>query len=143
MSAHAFFIEPFETLAFMRMAVVACLALALSNGAVGTLLILRRMSLDGQVLGYAVMPGAAIGFLYAGPSQAWLSLGGLASGFAVAALAGLGAGERARRDVGLVAFYLIALSLVLQLSLEVRRRAMAASFPVTDLGGGLMQASPQ
>ena len=111
MSVHAFFVEPFETLAFMRTALVACLALALSNGAVGTLLVLRRMTLDGQVLGYAVMPGAAIGFLYAGPSQAWLSLGGLASGFAVAALAGLGAREPARRDVGLVAFYLIALSL--------------------------------
>jgi zinc/manganese transport system permease protein len=111
MSVHAFFVEPFETLAFMRTALVACLALALSNGAVGTLLILRRMTLDGQVLGYAVMPGAAIGFLYAGPSQAWLSLGGLASGFAVAALAGLGAREPARRDVGLVAFYLVALSL--------------------------------
>lgn len=111
MSVHALFVEPFETFAFMRTALVACLALALSNGVVGTLLILRRMSLDGQVLGYAVMPGAAIGFLYAGPSQAWLSLGGLASGCAVAALAGLGVRERARRDVGLVAFYLIALSL--------------------------------
>jgi hypothetical protein len=38
---------------------------------------------------------------------------------------------------------IFATSLILQLSLEVRRRAMAASFPVTDLGGGLMQASPQ
>ena len=111
MSVHALFVEPFETLAFMRTALVACLALALSNGAVGTLLILRRMSLDGEVLGHAVMPGAAIGFLYAGPSPTWLSLGGLASGLAVAALAGLVAGERARRDAGLVAFYLIALSL--------------------------------
>jgi len=33
--------------------------------------------------------------------------------------------------------------LVLQLSLEVRRRAVVALFPVTDLGEGLMQASPQ
>jgi len=32
--------------------------------------------------------------------------------------------------------------LVLQLSLEVRWRAAAAPFPMTDLGGGLMQASP-
>ena len=111
MSAHALLVEPFETLAFMRAALVACLALALANGAVGTLLILRRASLDGDVLGHAVMPGAAIGFLYAGPSPVWLSLGGLASGFAVAALAGLLASDRARRDVGLVAFYLIALSL--------------------------------
>jgi zinc/manganese transport system permease protein len=111
MSAHALLVAPFETLAFMRAALVACLALALANGAVGTLLVLRRMSLDGDVLGHAVMPGAAVGFLYAGPTPAWLSLGGLASGFAVAALAGLIASERARRDAGLVAFYLVALSL--------------------------------
>src|SRR5215472_3540772 len=111
MSAHALIIEPFESLAFMRAALVACLALALSNGPVGTLLVLRRMSLDGDVLGHAVMPGAAVGFLYAGPSPEWLSLGGLASGLGVAALAGLIAGGRARRDAGLVAFYLVALSL--------------------------------
>jgi zinc/manganese transport system permease protein len=111
MSAHALIVEPFESLAFMRAALVACLALALTNGIVGTLLVLRRMSLDGDVLGHAVMPGAAIGFLYGGPSPTWLSLGGLASGLAVAALAGLVASERARRDAGLVVFYLVALSL--------------------------------
>jgi zinc/manganese transport system permease protein len=110
-SAHALIVEPFETLAFMRAALVACLTLALANGAVGTLLILRRASLDGDVLGHAVMPGAAIGFLYAGPSPGWLSLGGLASGFGVAALAELIARDQARRHVRLVAFYLIALSL--------------------------------
>ena len=80
---HAFLVAPFETLGFMRSALVACLALALANGAVGTLLVLRRMSLDGDVLGHAVMPGAAIGFLYGGPSPNWLSLGGLASGLAL------------------------------------------------------------
>ena len=110
MSAHSLIVTPFETLAFMRAALVACLALALANGPLGTLLVLRRMSLDGDVLGHAVMPGAAVGFLYAGPSPVWLSLGGLASGFAVAALAGLITSERARRDAGLVAFYLVALS---------------------------------
>jgi zinc/manganese transport system permease protein len=111
MSLHALLIAPFETLGFMRAALVACLALALTNGAVGTLLLLRRMSLDGDVLGHAVMPGAAMGFLYAGPSPTWLSLGGLASGLAVAALAGLTVGGRARHDAGLVAFYLVALAL--------------------------------
>ena len=111
MSLHALIVEPFETLAFMRAALVACLALALMNGAVGTLLVLRRMSLDGEVLGHAVMPGAAVGFLYAGPSPLWLSLGGLASGLAVATLSGLITRAGARRDAGLVAFYLVALSL--------------------------------
>ena len=57
MSAHALLVAPFETLGFMRAALVACFALALANGAVGTLLVLRRMSLDGDVLGHAVMPG--------------------------------------------------------------------------------------
>jgi zinc/manganese transport system permease protein len=111
MSAHTLIVEPFLDLAFMRGALAACLALALANAAVGTLLVLRRMSLTGDVLGHAVMPGAAVGFLYAGPSPTWLSLGGLASGVAVAALASLIASGRGRREAGLVAFYLIALSL--------------------------------
>ncbi len=111
MTMHALLVAPFTTLEFMRSALVACLALALMNGALGTLLVLRRMSLDGDVLGHAVMPGAAIGFLYAGPSPTWLSLGGVASGLGVAALAALIARRRERSDAGLVPFYLVALSL--------------------------------
>src|SRR5580693_315802 len=111
MSIYALIVHPFETLEFMRAALVACMALALTNGAVGTLLLVRRMSFEADVLAHAVMPGAAVGFLYAGPSPGWLSLGGLASGLAVAALAGPITSARARHDAGLVAFYLIALSL--------------------------------
>ena len=54
MTVHALIVEPFETLAFMRAALVACVALALANEAVGTLLVLRRMSLDGDVLGHEI-----------------------------------------------------------------------------------------
>jgi hypothetical protein len=60
---HALLIAPFETLGFMRAALVACAALALANGAVGTLLVLRRTSLAGDVLGHAVMPGRRSGTL--------------------------------------------------------------------------------
>jgi zinc/manganese transport system permease protein len=111
MSIYALIVHPFETLEFMRAALVACMALALTNGAVGTLLLVRRMSFEADVLAHAVMPGAAVGFLYAGPSPGWLSLGGLASGLAVAALAGPIASEPARRDAGLIVFYLLALSI--------------------------------
>lgn len=111
MSLHTLLLEPFQNLAFMRTALVACVALALTNGAIGTLLVLRRMTLDGDVLGHAVMPGAAIGFLYAGPSPTFLLVGGLASGLGVAMLAGLIARGAARRDAGLVVFYLVAVSL--------------------------------
>ncbi|MGZ5872574.1 MAG: metal ABC transporter permease [Bradyrhizobium sp.] len=106
-----FLIDPFWSFGFMRIALVACFALALANGPIGTLLLMRRESLDGNVLSHAVMPGAAIGFLYAGYSLAALTIGGLLSGFAVAALAALTAGSRPQRqDPRLIAFYLISLS---------------------------------
>jgi zinc/manganese transport system permease protein len=84
-AAHSLFVTPFETLGFMRSALVACLALSLANGTVGTLLLLRRMSLDGDVLG-AVMPGRRSA-TFMRPRQTG-HFGGLASGLAVAVLAG-------------------------------------------------------
>src|SRR6202008_3655751 len=109
---HGFLIGPFETFGFMRTALVACLALALANGPLGTLLLLRRMSLDGDVLSHAVMPGAALGFLYAGYSLAALSFGGFLTGALVAGSAGLVAQfQPKRREASLAAFYLVSLAL--------------------------------
>jgi len=91
---------------------VACFALALANSPVGTLLLLRRMSLEGDVLSHAVMPGAAVGFLYAGYSLAALSLGGFLTGALVAGSAGWVARFRPKRpEVSLAAFYLVSLAL--------------------------------
>lgn len=107
-----FLFGPFASFGFMRMALVACLALALASGPIGILLLLRRMSLDGDVLSHAVMPGAALGFLYAGYSLAALTVGGFLTGLLVAFLAG--AVVRIlpqRRDGSLAAFYLCALAL--------------------------------
>jgi len=102
---------PFEAFGFMRIALVASFALALANGPVGTLLLLRRESLSGNVLSHAVMPGAAIGFLYAGYSLAALTFGGLLTGLVVAGLSILKTTSKPQRqDVGLIAFYLVSLS---------------------------------
>ncbi|MFL5256701.1 MAG: metal ABC transporter permease [Rhodopila sp.] len=112
MSLYDLLITPFESFSFMRIALVACLALALSNGPLGIMLLLRRMALDANVLSYAVMPGAALGFAYAGHSLTALSLGGLASGGLVAGLTGmLGRAGTPRQAAGLIAFYLVALAL--------------------------------
>jgi zinc/manganese transport system permease protein len=112
LSLYALLIGPFESFSFMRIALVACLALALANGPLGILLLLRRMALDGNVLSHAVMPGAALGFVYAGHSLLALSAGGLASGALVAGLTGLlGRGTPMRQEAGLIAFYLVALAL--------------------------------
>jgi zinc/manganese transport system permease protein len=70
------------------------------------------MALDGNVLSHAVMPGAALGFVYAGHSLTALSTGGLASGALVAGLTGLlGRDGPMRQEAALIAFYLVTLAL--------------------------------
>jgi len=109
---HDLLIQPFLEFGFMRRALVACLALGLGCGPVGVLLVLRRMSLVGDAMSHAVLPGAAIGFVYAGLSLPAMSLGGFLAGIAVALLAGLVARiTPLREDASFAAFYLISLGL--------------------------------
>lgn len=103
---------PFAEFAFMRRALVACLALCTSGGALGTLLILRRMALVGDAMAHAVLPGAAAGFLIAGLSLWAMTIGGLVAATAVATIAGLIARRTAQReDASFAAIYLIALAI--------------------------------
>jgi zinc/manganese transport system permease protein len=107
---HALF-EPFVEFGFMRRALVACMALGLGSGPVGVLLMLRRMSLVGDAMSHAVLPGAAIGFLVAGLSLPAMGLGGLIAGLAVALLSGLVSRFTAQReDASFASFYLTSLA---------------------------------
>jgi zinc/manganese transport system permease protein len=111
-TAYAFLVGPFLEFSFMRRALIGCLALAMGCGPVGTLLILRRMSLMGDALSHAVLPGAAIGFLIAGLSLVAMSIGGAIAGLAVALLSGLVSRVTAlREDASFAAFYLASLAL--------------------------------
>src|SRR6266700_7860355 len=85
-------IAPFVEFAFMRRALIGTLALALGAGPIGVFLMLRRMSLVGDAMAHAILPGAAIGFLVSGLSLFAMTTGGLIAGFTVA----LGAGFVAR-----------------------------------------------
>lgn len=82
-------VSPFADFAFMRRALVGCVALALGSGPVGLFLVLRRMSLTGDAMSHAVLPGAALGFLWFGLSLPAMSAGGFVAGVVVAILAGL------------------------------------------------------
>jgi zinc/manganese transport system permease protein len=109
---YALFIEPLTAYAFMRRALVACLALALGSGPIGVFLVLRRMSLMGDAMSHAVLPGAAIGFIFAGLSLGAMSVGGLIAGLAVALLAGVTSRTTVlREDASLAGFYLASLAL--------------------------------
>jgi zinc/manganese transport system permease protein len=102
---------PFADYGFMRRALIACLALALGSGPIGTFLVLRRMSLMGDAMSHAILPGAAIGFLVAGLSLWAMSAGGLVVGLAVALLAGLISRlTDLREDASLAGFYLMSLA---------------------------------
>jgi zinc/manganese transport system permease protein len=111
-SAHDLLLAPFLDFAFMRRALVATFALALGCAPVGVFLVLRRMSLIGDSMSHAVLPGAAVGFVLAGLSLPALSIGGFAAGMAVALLAGLVSRATVlREDASFAAFYLISLAL--------------------------------
>src|SRR5215831_17316595 len=104
--------HPFAEFGFMRRALVGCLALALGCGPIGTILVLRRMSLMGDALSHAVLPGVALGFILAGLSVPAMSLGGVAAGLAVALLSGLVTRlTPVREDASFAACYLISLAL--------------------------------
>jgi zinc/manganese transport system permease protein len=105
------FIGPFVEFEFMRRALVGAVALSLGGAPVGVFLMLRRMSLMGDAMAHAILPGAAIGYLLFGLALVPMTLGGIAAGFAVALSAGLVARFTAlKEDASLAAFYLISLA---------------------------------
>ena len=106
------FWQPFAEFGFMQRALAGCLALSLSAPPVGVFLMLRRMSLTGDALAHAILPGAALGYLVSGLSLGAMTLGGLAAGLAVVMASGLVARSTAlREDTTLAAFYLLSLAL--------------------------------
>jgi len=105
-------LAPFVEFAFMRRALVACLALALGSAPVGLFLVMRRMSLVGDAMSHAVLPGAAVGFLVAGLSLPAMSLGGFVAGVLVAGFAGLATRfTEIKEDASFAAFYLLSLAI--------------------------------
>ncbi|MBI08155.1 MAG: zinc ABC transporter permease [Rhodospirillaceae bacterium] len=104
--------QPFAEFGFMRRALLGCIAISVGATPVGVFLMLRRMSLTGDAMACAILPGAAIGYLVAGLSLGAMTVGGLIAGMTVALLSGLVTRITIlREDASLAAFYLISLAL--------------------------------
>ena len=96
----------------MRRALVGCIAVSIGATPVGVFLMLRRMSLTGDAMAHAILPGAAVGYLVSGLSLGAMTIGGLIAGIMVALLSGFVSRLTAlREDASLAAFYLISLAL--------------------------------
>ncbi|HHZ09783.1 MAG TPA: metal ABC transporter permease [Rhizobiales bacterium] len=105
-------VSPFVDFAFMQRALAGSLMLSIAACPVGVFLMLRRMSLTGDAMSHAILPGAAAGFLLYGLEIVPMTIGGLVAGVVVA----LGAGAVSRftpqkEDASMAAFYLISLAL--------------------------------
>jgi len=106
------FFEPFAEFGFMRRALLGCIAVSVGATPLGVFLMLRRMSLTGDAMAHAILPGAAIGYLIAGLSLGAMTIGGLIAGMTVALLSGfVTRTTELREDTSLAAFYLISLAL--------------------------------
>ena len=111
-TAWALLVAPFAEFGFMQNALLGCVLLSVSAAPVGVFLMLRRMSLTGDAMAHGILPGAALGYLYAGLSLGAMTVGGLLAGVAVAVASGLVARHTVlREDTSLAAFYLLSLSL--------------------------------
>jgi zinc/manganese transport system permease protein len=105
-------IDPFISFGFMRRALIACFALSISAAPLGVFLLLRRMSLVGDALSHAVLPGAAIGYLISGMSLVAMGVGGFVAGLSVAMLSGVVSRKtKLKEDASFAGFYLGSLAL--------------------------------
>lgn len=108
---HTFF-QPFIEFGFMRRALVVCLALSLSTTILGVFLLLRRMSLMGDALSHAILPGVAVGYLVNGMSLLAMTVGGFIAGIIVALVAGwVSRRTPLKEDASFAGFYLGSLAL--------------------------------
>ena len=106
-------LEAWWSYEFVRRAVIATLVLSISVAPVGCFMVLRRLSLAGEALAHAIVPGIAIAFLISGGLTVGAMLvGGVIAGLAVALSATMLARlSIIREEAGLASLYLIALAI--------------------------------
>jgi len=102
--------SPFDY-AFMRRALVASLALSLSAPILGVFLTLRGMSLMGEALSHAILPGVAVAFMLAGFSLPLMMAGGVLAGLVTVALAGgVTQFSGLKEDAAMASLFLVAMA---------------------------------
>lgn len=105
------FLAPFTDDA-MRHALVAIVVLSFGSAPIGVFLMLRRMSLMGDAMSHAILPGVAGAFLLSGMNRIMMTIGGLIAGLVVAVLSGLMTRvTEMKEDASLAVFYLVSLAL--------------------------------
>lgn len=106
-----FFLTPFIEFQFMRNALIGSTLLALSACPIGVFLTLRGMSLTGDAMSHAILPGVALAFLFFGFSLIPMIFGGVIAGMLVVLFSAfVTRNVKQKEDASIAVFYLIALA---------------------------------
>lgn len=73
-------ISPFVEYGFMFKALLSCILISISAPVLGIFLTMKRMSLAGDALSHAILPGVAIGYAISGMSLMAMTIGGFIAG---------------------------------------------------------------
>lgn len=104
--------SPFVDYGFMRRALAACACIAVGGAPLGAFLVLRRMTLIGDAMSHAILPGASLAFLFTGIALWPMTVGGLIAGLTVALLAGAIARlTPLKEDASFTGIYLLSLAI--------------------------------
>lgn len=111
MTISTLLVTPFADYAFMRRALAACLILSISAVPLGLFMQLRRLTLVGDAVSHAILPGVAVAFLLAGLNLWGMAAGGLVTGILVALLAvGISRTTQLKDDASFTLVYLLSLA---------------------------------
>lgn len=78
--------------AFMIRGLIAALIVGIVCSTLGSYIVLRGMGFFGDAIAHAILPGVAMGYLFAGSNQFWILIGGLIAGI----ISALGIGTLSR-----------------------------------------------
>jgi zinc/manganese transport system permease protein len=115
-----FFIQSLQEFEFLRQALWINLITGLVTAPLGVYLVLRRMSLMGDALSHALLPGVAVSYFFFGLSVPAMTIGGFLTGSLIVVLT-VWAQQHSplKEDSNFAAFYLLSLSIgVLAISLR-------------------------
>ena len=106
------FCESLSEFEFLRQALMINLITGLVTAPMGVLLILRRMTLMGDALSHALLPGVAFSYFFFGSSALAMTLGGFAAGLLIILLT-VWAQKHSplKEDSNFAAFYLLSLAI--------------------------------
>ncbi|EJF82057.1 metal ABC transporter permease [Bartonella doshiae] len=108
---YTFFLAPFVDFHFMQNALIGSILLSISACPIGVFLMLRGMSLTGDAISHAILPGVATAFLFCGFSLISMTLGGIVAGIIVTLATALTSRNSFQKeDASMTVFYLIALA---------------------------------